>query len=141
MFLLDSDIATLVYYGTNERVMARYDAARTTSPVLLSPITRAEILRGRLDSLIKAATSDEWLTAQTRLRLAEEWLGRFTVAVIDARATEHFERLVTNKRFKKHGRGDLLTACIALAHDATLVTRNTKDFQPIPNLKLANWAD
>ena len=28
MFLLDSDIATLVYSGSNEKVMAYYDAAR-----------------------------------------------------------------------------------------------------------------
>lgn len=42
---------------------------------------------------------------------------------------------------KKSGRKDLLQACIALAHAATLVTRNTKDFQPIPGLKLENWAD
>jgi tRNA(fMet)-specific endonuclease VapC len=34
---------------------------------------------------------------------------------------------------------DLLIASIALANRATLVTRNTKDFQNIPNLKLANW--
>ena len=38
-------------------------------------------------------------------------------------------------------RGDLLTACIALAHDATLVTRNTRDFAVVPGLKIENWAD
>lgn len=36
---------------------------------------------------------------------------------------------------------DLRIACIALAHDATLVTRNTKDFAHVPNLKVENWAD
>ncbi len=36
---------------------------------------------------------------------------------------------------------DLLIACIVLAHNATLVTRNTKDFANIPGLKQGNWAN
>lgn len=59
----------------------------------------------------------------------------------DARGRRLFDQLRTNKKLKKPNLKDLLIACIALAHDATLVTRNTKDFQPIPNLKLINWAD
>jgi hypothetical protein len=38
-------------------------------------------------------------------------------------------------------RPDLLIACIALAQDALLVTRKTKDFKKVAGLKLANWAD
>jgi tRNA(fMet)-specific endonuclease VapC len=38
-------------------------------------------------------------------------------------------------------RPDLLIACIALAQDALLVTRNTKDFNQVPGLRIANWAD
>jgi tRNA(fMet)-specific endonuclease VapC len=45
------------------------------------------------------------------------------------------------KKLKKTGRGDLLIACITLAHGATLVTRNTKDFAHVPGLRLENWAD
>ncbi len=52
-----------------------------------------------------------------------------------------FDRLRVNKRLKKMGRPDLLIACFALAHKATLVTRNTKDFANVPGLKLENWAD
>jgi predicted nucleic acid-binding protein len=38
-------------------------------------------------------------------------------------------------------RPDMLIACIALAQDALLVTRNTKDFNNVSGLKLANWAE
>lgn len=34
---------------------------------------------------------------------------------------------------------DLLIAAIAIANNMVLVTRNTKDFADIPNLKLENW--
>lgn len=36
---------------------------------------------------------------------------------------------------------DAQTAATALVHGLTLVTRNTRDFQRIPGLKLANWFD
>ncbi len=35
---------------------------------------------------------------------------------------------------------DLRIAAIALANNATLVTRNTQDFIEIENLTLENWA-
>ena len=39
------------------------------------------------------------------------------------------------------GSMDLKIACIALVHDATLLTRNTSDFAQIPGLRVANWLD
>jgi predicted nucleic acid-binding protein len=35
---------------------------------------------------------------------------------------------------------DLIIASCAMAHNLTLVTNNTKHFQRIDGLKLANWA-
>ena len=34
---------------------------------------------------------------------------------------------------------DMLNASVALAHDMTLVTHNTADFQNVPNLNLDDW--
>ncbi len=34
---------------------------------------------------------------------------------------------------------DLMIASVALAHDLTLVTNNTKDFDRIPGLRLVDW--
>lgn len=34
---------------------------------------------------------------------------------------------------------DLMIAATALARDLTLVTRNTRHFQPVPGLKIENW--
>lgn len=36
---------------------------------------------------------------------------------------------------------DLLIAGIALAHDLTVVTRNTREFARVPRLRVENWYD
>jgi tRNA(fMet)-specific endonuclease VapC len=34
---------------------------------------------------------------------------------------------------------DLMTAAVALAHDLTLVTHNTRDYQYVPGLRIEDW--
>jgi tRNA(fMet)-specific endonuclease VapC len=141
MFLLDTDTATLAFYN-HPGVVARVAAA--TDPVLVPVVTRLEILRGRIEAVLKAASSAELLRAQDGLARTEAFLAGFRLVEIDAAAGEHFDRLRADKKLKglkKLGRGDLLNACISLANDAMLVTRNTKDFANVPRLKLENWAD
>jgi tRNA(fMet)-specific endonuclease VapC len=137
MFLLDTDIASLAF-REHAQVLSRMATAE--APVGITIVTRLEILRGRIDAVLKAATPDELLRAQDGLARSEEFLAGFTAVLFDDRAAGHFDRLRTNKRFRRK-RSDLLAACIALAYDATLVTRNTKDFQHVPGPTLANWAD
>ena len=36
---------------------------------------------------------------------------------------------------------DLKIACIAFAHEATLLTRNAADFKQVPPLRVENWLD
>lgn len=141
MHILDSDSATLVFYGANVKVATRYESFPESGTLAISIVSRVEMLRGRCDALTKAGTSEEWLEAERRLRIAEEWLAGFPIVAIGA-AAGRFDGFLKNKKFRfKRGRADLLIACIALANGATLVTRNTKDFAAIPNLKLENWAD
>jgi tRNA(fMet)-specific endonuclease VapC len=98
-------------------------------------------MRGRIDELLKPATSVELLRAQDRFVRTREYLATFPLILFDAAAGAHFDRLRSGKRTWKGGHADLLIACIALAHAITLVTRNTQDFAGIPGLKVENWAD
>jgi predicted nucleic acid-binding protein len=36
---------------------------------------------------------------------------------------------------------DLKIACIALEHDATLLSRNAVDLEKVPGLRVENWLD
>lgn len=56
-----------------------------------------------------------------------------------AAVADEFERLRHNKKLQKIGRADLLIAAIALAHEATVVTRNLRHFRQVPGLQVDNW--
>ena len=140
MTLLDSDTFTLLGYD-RPGMAEKLTRARAASVVALPVFVRAQALRGRLDGLLKANTTDDVLRLQALLTDVEIRLAEYPVIPFDAAGGGHFTRLRTLKVVRSVGLADLLIAAIALAQDATLVTRNTKDFQPIPGLKLENWAD
>ena len=58
LYLLDTDIMTLWLYG-NAALRARFDAVAESDRVAISLVTRAELLRGRFDAVIKAANRTE----------------------------------------------------------------------------------
>lgn len=140
MFALDTDTLTLLLRGHEPTATTARQKAND-GEFVLTVINWVEVIGGRFESLVKAADGTEWLKAYERLVRTQEALVMYPILPVDSAAAAHFDRFLADKKVKKPKRKDLFIACIALAHDATLVTRNLKDFQPIPNLKLENWAD
>jgi tRNA(fMet)-specific endonuclease VapC len=91
--------------------------------------------------VFKAATGSELLRAQQLLVRTEELLAQISIVPMDEAAAVQFDRLRAIKKLRKTGRADLLIASIALAHRATLVTRNVRHFQQVPGLTVTNWVD
>src|SRR5947207_14913333 len=125
MFVLDTDPLTHLLHG-NARVVER--RSQVTEDIVLTAVTRIEVLQGRFAAVMKAADGEQLLPAQQRLAESEGQLAAFDVLPFDAAAAAEFDCLRGGRGLKKIGRGDLLIAAIVLAHKATLVTRNTKDF-------------
>jgi tRNA(fMet)-specific endonuclease VapC len=67
------------------------------------------------------------------------FFARWVVLSLDAESTASFTRF--RGQCIRVGTMDLRIACIALAHDATLLTRNTVDFAQVPGLRFENWLD
>jgi tRNA(fMet)-specific endonuclease VapC len=137
MHFLDTDTLALLMKG-HTRVSARVER---TERVAITIVSRIELLQGRFASLLKAADGQQLLLAQHWLDENEQDLNRLIIVPFDAAAAAQFDTLRRHKKLRKIGRADLLIACIALAHKATVVTRNAKDFQQVPGLQVENWAD
>jgi len=140
VILLDSDIVSLLPHGhalATQRIR-EIGAAETVATTI---ITYAEIMRARFEFLLKAADAKQLLRAQTMLEESHALLNDLQTVYVDEAAASEFERLRPNTKLRKIGRVDLLIAAIALANQATLVTRNLRHFRQVPGLKIANWAD
>lgn len=139
MHLLDTDTLTHLHAG-HARVIQRLRAVDDPD-VGTTIITKVELLRGRFDFLLKAATGAELLRAQRWLARTEELLAQIVVVQMNDATAAQFDQLRAMKGLSKMGRADLLAASIALAHRATLVTRNVEHFHRVPGLKVVNWVD
>jgi tRNA(fMet)-specific endonuclease VapC len=139
MYLLDTDTLTHLH-GGNSNVLERLKSVIDTE-VGITIVTKVEILRGRIDYLIKAESGVSLLKAQELLFRTETLLTELLIIPIDRATSIEFDRLRGISKFRKIGRADLLIASITLANRATLVTRNLRHFKQIPGLKLENWVD
>jgi len=139
MIVFDTDTLTL-YFRNHRRVLERVQ--QETAQIAITIVTLIETLRGRFDSLLKAADGAELQRGQERLDEAQGDLARIPkVLLIDSAVAAEFDGLRQSKKLRKVGRADMLIAAIALANRATLVTRNVKDFRLVSGLRVENWAD
>ena len=139
MHLLDTDTLTHLHAG-HPQVIAHLRAL--SDPVVgTTIITKSELLRGRIDFLLKAATGADLLRAQQRFTRTEELLAQMLIVPFDEMAVTQFDRLRANKAYRKIGRADLLIASIVLANRAILVTRNVRHFRQIHGITVINWVD
>ena len=76
MIILDSDIFTLLTYR-HPNVVRHYEAIPAEERLAVTAVTRMEVLRGRTDSLLKAASDQELLVAAQRLQATEAALDDF----------------------------------------------------------------
>ena len=139
MHLLDTDTLTHAHAG-HAGIAERVERVGEET-VATTVVNAIEILRGRHEFVLKASDGKQLLRAQQLLERSEELLASVNIIAINAATAAEFDRLRKNKRLKVMRRADLLIASIALAHRATLVTRNLKDFRQIPGLQLENWLD
>jgi tRNA(fMet)-specific endonuclease VapC len=138
MIVLDTDTLSL-FFRKHPQVHERLRQAE--EQVVITIISKIEVLQGRFATLLKAADGAELRRGQERLEEAEHDLSSFRVVPVTNAAAAEFDRLRENKKLKKIGRADLLIAAITLANRARLASRNVKDFRQLPGLQVENWAD
>jgi tRNA(fMet)-specific endonuclease VapC len=129
MHILDTNILTALYNAHPKILQAM---AKVNDPIVATTIvTKAEMLRGRIEYLIKADQPEILLRAQTRYTEAERLLQEIQIIPFDTKTIEQFQILCKQSGLRKVGRADLLIASIALAHRGS-INRDATPLSP-PN--------
>jgi len=139
MYILDTDhLSLLGRAGSPEAQRLRFRLAGLKPEERVTTIiTFEEQMRGWMAYLARARSFAQQVEAYRRLK---EFLDRYlqiTVLEFDEAAAAQCQRL--RKLRLRIGTMDLKIAAIALAHDATLLSRNLSDFSRVPGLKVEDW--
>jgi tRNA(fMet)-specific endonuclease VapC len=139
MIVLDTDLISLMQRGhspATERLLEMHNRARMHEPVQTTVITYEEQIRGWFKVLSEARTVADLISAYERLRLHAEYYGTHKLIDFDDAAAVEFQRLRGLKI--RISTSDLKIAAITLARQATLWTRNLRDFKQVPGLSVTD---
>ena len=140
MVLLDTDHLSILEWQDSPAALQIRARLQRHSPeeVGTTIINFEENMRGWMARIAKARKVKEQIEAYRRL---SQQLRLFrsvpTILEFDELAAVEFQRL--KNEHPRLGTMDLKIAAIALAHRATLVSRNERDFRQIPGLTLEDW--
>jgi tRNA(fMet)-specific endonuclease VapC len=139
VFLLDTDHLVILQRQVLpewERMRSRmlaYDA----SDFYLSVVSFHEQALGAHTFISRARGAKMLVRGYQMLEQCLIDFGRFNVVSFDEPATKEFEAL--RAAGVRIGTMDLRIAAIARSHNMTVLTRNTVDFDRVPELPVADW--
>jgi tRNA(fMet)-specific endonuclease VapC len=139
LLILDTDHASLFLKG-NTLVCDRIFQAEPDN-LAISVITAEEICQGWLSEINKysqASQSSRLLLAYSEFEKSLNFFQTIQRVSFDTNAYNQFETL--RQKFRRLGTRDLRIAAIALSINATVITRNAKDFGQIQNLSIEDWS-
>jgi tRNA(fMet)-specific endonuclease VapC len=138
MFLLDTDHLVILQrqidpeYSRLRASMSRHAA----SDFFLSIVSFHEQVLGANAFIAQAKTPESIVRGYQMLELCLIDFNRFQVLPFDEPAAGHFDALRPQLRI---GTMDLRIAATALSHSLTVLTRNTVDFEKVPDLVVEDW--
>jgi tRNA(fMet)-specific endonuclease VapC len=130
MHLLDTNICIYLLKGTFPGLRGRL-ASRSPSSIAVPSVVKAELLLGAYKSSRREAT----------LALLEAFLTPYQILTFGDEESVFYARIRSELEAegKPMGSNDLLIAAIAVAHGATLVTHNTREFGRVRGLAWEDW--
>ncbi len=131
-YLLDTHICIYALSGRYPQVQRRVDR-QASGRIAISAIVYGELQFG----IAKSSRREDAL-----LRL-DTFIQIVAVLPLPVEAAEHYGeiRALLAARGTPMGGNDLWIASHALAANVTLVTNNISEFERVPGLRLANWAE
>ena len=137
-FVLDTDHMSLLEWGSDEAAQLRERLADCEEgEVATTIINYEEQMRGWMAYLAGARSLDEQVEAYRRLRSHLENYRQIPVLDFDDVAAGVYEEL--RRARIRVGTMDLKIAAIVMSLDGTLLSRNRRDFEKVPGLKMEDW--
>ena len=142
LYILDTDHMSLLerldtqagyqIHNRMDQLLSSSDSAVTTV------VTFEEQLRGWMARLAKAKTVSQQVVDYRKLNQLLENYRTITVIDFDEKSALQFQALL--KARIRIGTMDLKIAAITIANNATLLSRNLKDFNKVTGLNVEDWA-
>lgn len=140
MYILDTDHISVMESAKpsteGQRLRFRVERLKPEGRIT-TIITFEEQVRGWMSFLAQARSLEKQVGAYRRLKAVLDRYLKITVLEFDEAAAVEFKRLQGLRL--RIGTMDLKIAAIALAHGATVLTRNVKDFGLVPGLHIEDW--
>jgi tRNA(fMet)-specific endonuclease VapC len=143
VLVLDTDLLTIIQRQEGaeyERLVSRLRPLVETEPVAITVVSLEEQMRGWLAFLNAnpEKRSGALVVGYRRFHaLFQDYGQRLVLDYTDAADMTYLDLKAKKTRVPTM---DLRIAAIVLANDATLLTRNARDFQKVPGLKVEDWS-
>ena len=136
LYVLDTDHLSLLQRG-HPRLLAHL-ASVPLAQRAVTIISADEQLQGRMAVIRRAKTQTDAAREYERLRETIQFFASVRILSYDLNAVAQFEAL--RRQGLRIGTQDLRIAAICLTQQATLATRNQRDFGLVPHLRTEDWA-
>ncbi len=129
-YLLDTNICIAIIHRPDAELLKKFSQYDPKDFALCS-IVKGELLYGARKSQ----------RVNENLKVLESFFSPFESLLFDDKAAEFYglNRAILAKMGTTIGVNDLLISSIALAHDATVLTRNISEFSRVPGMKVESW--
>ncbi len=136
LYVLDTDHASLLQRG--HQPVARQISAMQSHVIAVTVVTAEEQLRGRLRVVRRAQMGPRLEAGYAGLRTTIEFFKSVELLDFDQAAGAHYAELRSSKL--RIGTQDLRIAAIVISAGGILVTRNQRDFEKVPALRIEDWS-
>jgi tRNA(fMet)-specific endonuclease VapC len=137
MLVLDTDHLVELDRGSSQGAALQQKLEDAGDAVATTIISAEEQFRGWLAQLHRQRDPHEQIATYQRLQRRIAFFAAWHVLPWDTDAADILQGL--RRQRVRIGTMDLKIASIVLAHDATLLSRNLRDFQQVPNLRVEDW--
>ncbi len=139
LYILDTDIFSM-WLENHPSVCQRVVANKTNLAITI--VTVQEVFNGWISRLNDPTAANQQVKFYGKLSNVVSFLRDVTVLDFDEDAEQIFKQMLNQNQAlrRKRVERDMRIAAIALTYDAVLVTRNHRDFSPVPNLNLEDWS-